>query len=107
VLIGKFISWWGDTDWIYTFDSLGKYEFVTRGHFGFSTTNTIYLTAFPKSEQPDSNFYIKNDTLLIETNSCLLDVPLGYEYNIEDTTQKVFYESKRRDMTKKGHPIIE
>jgi len=114
-ITGKFVSFWGDTHWIYTFDSLAKYEFVIRGHLGFSTTkgtyrisnNTIYLTAFPKVEQQDSNFYFEKDTLLIESDSCLLGVPLGYEHNLENTTQKIFYESKRRDITKKGYPIID
>lgn len=109
------MSWWGSTHWTYTFDSSGKYEYTTRGHCCHETTkgtyeivnNTIYLTAFPKKEQQDSNSYTENDTLLIKSDSCLLSVPLGYEHNIEDTTQKVIYESKRRSITQKGYPIID
>ena len=111
---GKFLSWYGNTFWVYKFDSLGNYEYTTSGHCCNTTTkghyivsnNTLYLTPFPKDQQLDSNFISGRDTLIIKNDSCLLNVPLGYEHNIEDTTQTDFYESKRRDIKQKGYPII-
>jgi len=112
---GKYISWWGSTVWTYTFDTSGQYEYTAKGHCCFGTTkgtyrisgNTIYLKAFPKTEQLDSNYYVEQDTMLIKSDSCLLSVPLGYEHTLEDTTQKVRCESKRRNIAQKGYPILE
>jgi hypothetical protein len=113
VLSGTFTSYWGSTFWSYTFDSSMRYTYKTNGHFGNSTTqgnylissDTIYLTPFPKTQQTDSNFYFPGDTLIVHSDTCLLDIHLGYEHILMNPDQKIFHGSKKRDLSTIGRPI--
>ena len=115
LLFGTFTSYWGDTFWSYTFDSSMHYTHQISGHFAHLTTkgnyvisdDTVYLKAFSKSQQPDSNLYFRNDTLIIHSDTCLLDKGLGYEYILNYPPGETFFESKRRDLNKIGRPITE
>jgi len=113
-LKGTYVALWGETTWSYTFQSGNTYSYETEGHFGNSKTlgnyniinDTIFLNAWPKEKQPDTTLYFHVDTLLIYSDSCLLDIPLGYEHISIRDNQSTIFSSKRRNLNIKDRPVI-
>lgn len=85
---GVYMGWWGDTQWIYHFDNNNTFLFDISGHFDVSKTlgsyyisgDTLFLKSFPKEFQPDSNFNNINKQLLLDGDSCIVDLQLHYDY---------------------------
>jgi hypothetical protein len=110
---GTFTALWAETLWSYTFKLDNKYKFETSGHFGNTITkglykiiqDTIFLTAFPQSQQVDPNTYFTTDTLLIDNDNCLIN-HLGYEHIRLKHKNDRIYASKRRDLKLPGRPVM-
>lgn len=113
-IIGTFAALWAETLCLYEFNLDGTYQYETSGHFGNSVTigkyriihDTIILTASPKSQQRNTSFYFKTDTLIIHNDNCLLDLSLGYEHLRLQTKNDTIYAGKRRNLKLPGRPII-
>ena len=71
-----------ETFWTYEFLPNANSIFKIRGHLGnvdikskyVVIRDTIVLTALPRKFQDDPIFYIKNDALLIESDTCLINL---------------------------------
>lgn len=102
VIKGKYSGWWADTYWTYTFDKKNIFHFLTRGHYGNSSTvgkylisgDSIFIKAFPTAK----TFLI--DTLLIDGDSCIIELSTRYDYCKKKRSQKIPHESRKRPMTK-------
>jgi hypothetical protein len=69
------------------------------------SNDTLFLTALPANDEADPKSYFKNDTLFRLSDSCLVDLRLGYEYC--RTKGKTIRASHRRNILVKGMPVIE
>ncbi len=104
---GIYVGWWGTTQWTYIFDTDTTFTFNTAGHFGFTNTvgqyhisgDTLFLISNPKKLQKDTNALILNDTLMIEGDSCIIDLSLGYDYCKSKNNEINIHQSRQR---KKG-----
>lgn len=112
-LRGTYTSLWADTRWMYDFLSDSTYVYQTSGHFGNVNSkgkycivgDTVKLTAYPKELQEDPKFYFKDGFLLIENDSCLINLETGYEHLLRKDGN-VIYASKKRNLKRKGMPVI-
>jgi len=112
-LSGEYMSLWGETLWTYKFETNGNYVFTTSGHFGDSKTigsyrfrnDTVFLMALPASKQPDPKSYFRTDTLFKLSDTCFVDLSLGYEYC--KTKGSTIMASRKRNVHKKGMPLIQ
>jgi hypothetical protein len=103
-ITGVFVGRWASTEWIYVFDKDNTFTFNTSGHFGFTNTagqyrlsgDTIFLKSFPKEQQKDSNFLQINETLIIDGDSCIIDLSLGYGYCKRKNNGFIIYQSRQR-----------
>lgn len=110
---GECVSLWGETLWTYKFRLNGSYAYSTAGHFGYSKTvgtyrvnnDTLFLTALPSNKQSDPKFYFKADTLFKLSDTCFVDLSLGYEYC--KAKGRTIRASRKRDVHQKGMPVIE
>jgi hypothetical protein len=110
---GRYVALWGETIWAYNFNPDNTYVYQTSGHFGNIKTigkykiskDTIVLTAFSKDLQEDPNRYFKADTLIIQSDSCLINLQTGYEHLRLKPNQEI-YTSKKRNLKLSGLPII-
>lgn len=111
---GEFVSFWAQTIWSYEFSLDNTYKYQTSGHFGNTITtgqyriyqDTITLTAFPQNQQRDTSVYFKTDTLIIDSNDCLIDLSMGYEHLRVTNKNDAIYSSKKRNLKLPGRPII-
>jgi hypothetical protein len=110
---GEYIGLWGETIWTYQLNANGSYVYTTSGHFGdiqtFGTyklsNNTLFLTAKPANKQPDPKRYFMYDTLFRLSDSCIVDLSLGYEYC--RMKGKTIRASHKRNIHLKGMPVTE
>ena len=79
----NFLGWWGETFWEFHFKINGRYERISSGHFGFTTTKGRYKiendTIKIVSGNKNSNGTI-NEKYKIDENDVLIDLGLGYGY---------------------------
>lgn len=83
-LTGKYSGFWASTDWTYTFNGRGNFEFITLGHFGNTKTKGIYIiigdTLYLKGRpfrKGASGFERK---MLIDKDSCIIDLDSRFDY---------------------------
>lgn len=113
-LKGTYVALLAETRWIYQFNLNHTYTYKTIGHFGNSTTkgyyrisqDTIILTAFAREKQSNPNFYFKSDTLILESDTCLIKISTGYEHCLIKNKHDTIYSARRRNMKLQGHPLI-
>ena len=111
---GTFVGLWAGTVWSYVFNSDKTYKYQSTGHFGNSLTlgqyrisqDTLILNAFSKSQQRDTNFYFQTDTLIIDSDNCLIDLTTGYEHLRLKEENDTVYASKRRNLKLLGRPVL-
>jgi hypothetical protein len=103
-LSGIYYSAWAETIWTYDFDSSNIFVFKSSGHFGNTSTigeyhlsgDSIFIKAFPKERQTDSDFIALTDTLLKDGDSCIIDLSLGYDYCKVNPNNDTIYHSRQR-----------
>jgi len=103
-IIGTYSGYWGDSRWTYVFNNDNSFRFSTTGHVGFTSTigefqlfrDTILLISFPKDKQSDSSFITLKDKLLIDGDSCIIDLTFGYDYCRENPDKQFIHRSRKR-----------
>ena len=113
-LNGTYMALWGETVWSYKFNRDSSYINQTSGHFGDINTkgrykisnDTVTLTAFPINLQENPNSYFKTDTLIIDSDSCLIDLTTRHEHILRKNDSGVIFESKKRNLELPGRPIV-
>jgi len=111
---GTYNALFAETLWSYKFNPNQTYVYQTSIHFGYSKTkgrykingDTIILKAFPAHKQKDPNFFLKSDTLLIQSDTCLIPINSGYEHLLIKNKHQTLYTSKKRDLALPGRPIV-
>ncbi|MBN9296970.1 MAG: hypothetical protein J0I41_08155 [Filimonas sp.] len=113
----RYVSFWGETKWVYRFGPNYTYENQISGHFGYLTTkgsykinrDTIILSAYSSKKQPNPKSYIHADTLIIDTDQCLIDKSTGYEYHLQKRGADTFpfHVTRRRNLKLPGRLVIE
>jgi hypothetical protein len=101
---GVYVGRWATTQWTYVFAEGNIFTFNTAGHFGFTNTmgkyhlsgDTIFLKSFPKEQQKDTDFLSFSDTLIIDGDSCIIDLSLGYDYCKGKRNEFIIHESRQR-----------
>ena len=94
---GTYQGWWARTLWTYEFNSNNQFKHFTSGHFGVDTLlgtyalsgDTIILSSLKSDSEIQNNF-----VLLIDGDSCIIDLTLRYDYYKNGNT----YNSKKRDV---------
>ena len=113
-LKGRYVALLAETRWIYEFNLNDTYTFRTLGHFGNSTTkgfytitkDTIFLTAFPKEKQNNPDFYFASDALILENDTCLINLSTGHEHLLMKNKNDTIYSSRRRNLKLPGRPLV-
>jgi hypothetical protein len=110
ILAGSYHGSWARTVWSYTFNSDNTYQYETNGHFGNTYTtgkfeilnDTVFLSPYPKEQQRNELYYHHKDTLLIDGDSCLIQISLRYDYCKRKKSDRfIIHSSKIRAEAKK------
>jgi len=104
----NYYGWWADTRWEYIFSKNNNFIFNTGGHFGNTHTmgiyhfsgDTIFLLPFAKEKQTDSGYLYLKDSLLIEGDSCVIQLSTGYDY-CKGKQRELFIQHSRKSGNKK------
>ena len=106
IITGEYFGAWARSRFVYSFTKDNTFSFTTAGHIGNSKTlgtfsisgDTIFLTPYPKEKQKGA--YSTNQTLLIDGDSCIIELSVGYDYCKQTKKEKYIYNSKRRLISK-------
>jgi len=85
---GSFKGSWASTYWDYNFKKDGTFTFKSTGHFGYTITkgkyeikgDTIVLNAKGERNKVPPALDIRNEKLIIDGDSCVIDYNLRYDY---------------------------
>ena len=103
-IAGEYEGSWAMSFWFYAFKKDNTYQFETHGHFGNSTTigeynisgDTLYLKPFTIEKQKNKSFIPSRDTLLLDGDSCIVNISLGYDYCKKKKTDNFIHNSRKR-----------
>jgi len=107
-ITGKYFGAWARSRFTYSFAKDKTFSLITAGHFGNTKTvgtfsisgDTIYLTPYPKEKQKDKYALNSNQILLIDGDSCIIELSVGYDYCKQSRKEKYFHSSNRRFLPK-------
>jgi hypothetical protein len=111
---GVYQGWWARTNWTYEFKDNNEFIFNSTGHGGFDTVKGSYIikgdTIVLNSPKSDSTLAFENEQLIIDGDSCIIDLSLRYDYckkgqvTIDDGDSRFFIHNSRTRNVK--HPQI-